>query len=36
LDYLVFDEHWDGVRDDPRFKDLLEKVGFTKVARPLK
>jgi serine/threonine protein kinase len=36
LDYLVFDEHWNGVRDDPRFKALLEKVGFTKVARPRK
>jgi hypothetical protein len=34
LDYLVFDEYWDGVRDHPRFKELLQKVGFTKVARP--
>lgn len=31
LEYLIFDEHWDGVRDDPRFKALLDKVGFTKV-----
>jgi tetratricopeptide (TPR) repeat protein len=28
LEYLLFDEHWDGVRDDPRFKDLLDKIGF--------
>jgi tetratricopeptide (TPR) repeat protein len=31
MESLLFDEYWDGVRSDPRFKDLLEKVGFTKV-----
>jgi tetratricopeptide (TPR) repeat protein len=34
LESLVFDEHWDGVRDDPRFQELLDKIGFTKVMRP--
>jgi hypothetical protein len=28
---LVFDEVWDPLRRDPRFQDLLEKIGFTKV-----
>ena len=31
LNYLVFDSVWDGLRDDPRFNELLDKVGFTKV-----
>jgi hypothetical protein len=28
---LVFDEVWDPFRHDPRFRKLLEKIGFTKV-----
>jgi serine/threonine protein kinase len=28
LDSLIFDEYWDGLRDDPRFKKLLRDVGF--------
>ena len=31
LTELLFDECWDGLRDDPRFKDLLDKTGFTRV-----
>ena len=31
LNYLIFDSAWDGIRADPRFKELLDKVGFTKV-----
>jgi tetratricopeptide (TPR) repeat protein len=34
LEYLVFDEHWDSVREDPRFKELQKKLGFNKVMRP--
>ncbi|MCI0540588.1 MAG: tetratricopeptide repeat-containing serine/threonine-protein kinase, partial [Verrucomicrobiales bacterium] len=38
LNYLLFDECWDNMRDDPRFEELIEKIGFTKVmprpARP--
>jgi tetratricopeptide (TPR) repeat protein len=29
--YLLFDECWDGLHEDPRFKKLLDKIGFTKV-----
>ncbi|MEK7676834.1 MAG: tetratricopeptide repeat protein [Verrucomicrobiota bacterium] len=36
LTYLLFDECWDGLRDDPRFKELLDKIGFTKVMPPRK
>jgi tetratricopeptide (TPR) repeat protein len=36
LTRLLFDEHWDGLHDDPRFKALLDKVGFTKVMGPPK
>jgi serine/threonine protein kinase len=36
LPYLLFDETWDAVRGDPRFKDLLDKIGFTKVMPPPK
>ena len=25
---LLEDDHWDGYRSDPRFKELLDKVGF--------
>ena len=28
---LLFDEEWDGLRDHPEFKALLDKVGFTRV-----
>lgn len=31
LNYLLFDEYWDGLREDERFKRLLDKVGFSKV-----
>ena len=25
---LLEDDHWDGYRGDPRFKELLNKMGF--------
>ena len=28
LNGLLFDEYWDGLRADPRFKELVRKVGF--------
>ena len=28
---LVFDEVWDPFRHDPRFQELLDKIGFTKM-----
>ncbi len=31
MESLLFDEFWDGLHDHPRFKELLDKVGFTKV-----
>jgi serine/threonine protein kinase len=34
--YLLEDDHWDGYRSDDRFKELLRKVGFTKVMTPPK
>ena len=34
LNDLLFDECWDGLHDNPRFKDLLDKIGFTKVMPP--
>jgi len=34
LNYLLFDADWDGVHDDPRFRKLLDEVGFTKVMPP--
>ena len=33
---LLFDEVWDGVHDEPRFKELLDNIGFTKVNPKLK
>ncbi len=33
---LVFDDAWDPFRHDPRFTELLDKVGFTKVNPKLK
>ncbi len=29
LTSLLEDYHWDGYRDDARFNELLDKVGFT-------
>ena len=31
---LLFYEQWDGLHDDPRFKRLLDEVGFTNVMPP--
>jgi serine/threonine protein kinase len=31
LDFLLFDDCWDGLRGNPRFKKLLDEIGFTKV-----
>ncbi len=31
LAYLLFNECWDDLNDDVQFKDLLDKIGFTKV-----
>jgi hypothetical protein len=31
---LLFDEHWDGIRDNQRFKALLEKLGYPEVMKP--
>jgi tetratricopeptide (TPR) repeat protein len=31
LNYLLWHHWWDGLHDDPGFKALLDKVGFTKV-----
>ena len=28
LNGLLFDEYWDGLRADPRFKELVREVGF--------
>ena len=28
---FLFDEVWDGVRDDPRFRELLDRIGYSKV-----
>ena len=33
LIYLIFDECWDGVREDRRFQELLDKIGFTQMMR---
>jgi tetratricopeptide (TPR) repeat protein len=34
LSHLLFDECWDGLHDNPEFKQLLDKIGFTNVMRP--
>jgi len=34
LSYFLLDEWWDGLRDEPRIKALLDKIGFTKVMPP--
>jgi tetratricopeptide (TPR) repeat protein len=34
LSFVLLDESWDGVHVDPRFKAILEKIGFTRVMRP--
>jgi hypothetical protein len=34
LNSLLFDDCWDGLHDNPRFKALLDEIGFTKVMRP--
>ena len=31
LTSLVLDDDWDPFRHDPRFQELLDKIGFTKV-----
>ena len=31
LNLLLHDPCWDGLHDDPRFKELLDKIGYTKV-----
>ena len=31
---VSFDEYWDDLRDDPRFKAFVDKAGITKVALP--
>jgi tetratricopeptide (TPR) repeat protein len=31
LTYLIYDEYWDGLRDNPRFKKLLDAIGYSKV-----
>jgi tetratricopeptide (TPR) repeat protein len=36
LTYLLFDESWDVLRKEQRFRDLLDKIGYTKVMRPQK
>ena len=36
LNYLLFDEYWDRLRDDARLNRLLDDVGFTKVMMPAK
>jgi tetratricopeptide (TPR) repeat protein len=33
---LLFDEYWDGLHDNPRFRDLLDNMSFTKVMAPTK
>jgi serine/threonine protein kinase/Tfp pilus assembly protein PilF len=33
---LLYDADWDGLRDHPRFKKLLDEIGYTKVMQPPK
>ncbi|HZM04161.1 MAG TPA: protein kinase [Candidatus Saccharimonadales bacterium] len=33
---LLVDDHWDGYRSDPRFKELLTKVGFHPIPGPVR
>jgi tetratricopeptide (TPR) repeat protein len=34
LSYLILDQDWDGVRQNGRFRAVLDKVGFTKIKPP--
>jgi hypothetical protein len=34
--YLLFDYYWDGLHDNPRFKKLLDELGYTTVMPPEK
>ena len=34
LDNLLFVAVWEPLYDDPRFKDILDKIGYTKVMPP--
>jgi len=34
LMFLWFDEYWDGLHDNPRFRKLLDELGYTKVLPP--
>jgi tetratricopeptide (TPR) repeat protein len=34
LNLLLYDDCWDGLHEHPRFKALLDEIGFTKVMRP--
>ena len=36
LNDLLYNPCWDGLREHPRFKRLLDEIGFTKVMPPLK
>jgi len=36
LNHLLFDDCWDSLRNDPRFKRLLDEIGYTKVMPPEK
>ena len=36
LNDLLFDPCWDGLHNNPRFKRLLDEIGFTKVMPPPK
>src|SRR5262249_53403819 len=36
LHYLLLDAHWDGLHNSPRFKAVLDKIGFPKVPPPPK
>ena len=36
LSYLYFHDYWDGLHENPRFRKLLDKIGYTKVIPPPK